>query len=703
MAIITKLRESKIVIFVVAGALILFVIGEIIQNVGKSMQVNDQTVGIIQDKSIDINEFENLVEQEVQRYKVMQNLPEVSEEIRKQFREQVWGDKYTEIVLGDEYKALGLSISEKEWNELFYGNGAHQIIKNYFPGQAGGVDEASIKQFLAGVQRKDLRAISYYEYIRKGVQNEVLNARLGSFLKKGIFTTNLEIDNDNQMMSGSYSGKVIKLDYSTVADNEIKVTPEDLSAYLSKHREEYKQEENRDFEYVLWETTPSSADSAEAFKNAMAETEVLRTTENDTAYFESQEEGYNNTYARRGELVASLGENIEDQLFASPARTTIGPIYKDGKYVTVKSIKFKQDTLRYVRVSHILVQTTGADSAAKYAEAVKILAEARAGDFAKVAAAKSEDPGSAQKGGDIGWFADNTTQLVKEFVDYARTHNFGEMGIVKSQFGYHIMKVTGIPTSTAIQIGTISYAIEPGEQTREAIKEKIAQFRAGIKDGDAESFNKQVEKFQITPRDQKNFRPDSREIPGVKGSREIVVWLFDEGRKKGEISQLYSLENVNLIVQVNGVHHEGYANVEDVKTAIEKEVKNEKKAAKIKDKIANAMKGATTIEALASKLQIQPLVYTDVTPNGMMPEIGADPMVNGVMQGMKLKELSKPFTGLNGVYVLLVENYKKPEAISNYDNMRLIPRNYNPMSNESMVIESLRKPAKIKDYRYKFF
>jgi peptidyl-prolyl cis-trans isomerase D len=109
---------------------------------------------------------------------------------------------------------------------------------------------------------------------------------------------------------------------------------------------------------------------------------------------------------------------------------------------------------RYVQpeqrhVLHILLQVADAkDDAAVKAKAEGILKRAQSGeDFAKLATEYSQDPGSAQKGGDLGW-ADRKA-YVAPFADAAFGMKEGEItGPVKTQFGYHILKLEAIqPTA----------------------------------------------------------------------------------------------------------------------------------------------------------------------------------------------------------------------------------------------------------------
>jgi parvulin-like peptidyl-prolyl isomerase len=89
-----------------------------------------------------------------------------------------------------------------------------------------------------------------------------------------------------------------------------------------------------------------------------------------------------------------------------------------------------------VRASHILI------TASKLSLAKQLLKQAQQGaNFAALAKKYSTDPGSAKKGGDLGYFT--KTQMVAPFANAAFAMKIGEVRLVKSQFGWHIIKVTG--------------------------------------------------------------------------------------------------------------------------------------------------------------------------------------------------------------------------------------------------------------------
>jgi peptidyl-prolyl cis-trans isomerase D len=117
------------------------------------------------------------------------------------------------------------------------------------------------------------------------------------------------------------------------------------------------------------------------------------------------------------------------------------------KYYEANAARFGQPEQR--QASHILLSykpnATDADKAKVRAKAQDVLAQVRKspGSFAALAKKYSEDPGSAAKGGDLGYFARG--MMVPQFEDAAFRLKPNEIsGLVESEFGLHIIKLTGI-------------------------------------------------------------------------------------------------------------------------------------------------------------------------------------------------------------------------------------------------------------------
>jgi peptidyl-prolyl cis-trans isomerase D len=159
------------------------------------------------------------------------------------------------------------------------------------------------------------------------------------------------------------------------------------------------------------------------------------------------------------------------------------PVVEQQITVTEEQIKrfYEQNLTRYKtdeqrRASHILVKAAkdapASEKAAAKAKAEKLLADLKKSpnDFAKLAKANSDDPGSAERGGDLDFFGKG--MMVKPFEDATLQLKEGEVsGIVESDFGYHIIKLTGIKPP----------ATRPLVEVRVNIEDEIRRVEAGKK------------------------------------------------------------------------------------------------------------------------------------------------------------------------------------------------------------------------------
>ena len=148
--------------------------------------------------------------------------------------------------------------------------------------------------------------------------------------------------------------------------------------------------------------------------------------------------------------------------------------------------RYKQGEER--RASHILLlagkDTPAAQVKAAQAKAEEILAQLKKtpADFAKLAKQYSQDPGSAEKGGDLGWFGRG--MMVKPFEESAYSLKENEVsGVVRSDFGFHIIKLTG----------TKAEKIKPLQEVRAEIVDELKRQGGARKYAElAESFSNTV-------------------------------------------------------------------------------------------------------------------------------------------------------------------------------------------------------------------
>ena len=172
------------------------------------------------------------------------------------------------------------------------------------------------------------------------------------------------------------------------------------------------------------------------------------------------------------------------------------------------------------RAAHILISVNAAASQAEQgtakAKAEQLLLQARQdpAKFSELAKKNSQDPGSAANGGDLGFFGHG--MMVKPFEDATFALKVGEIsGLVKSDFGYHIIKLIAVKPSRVL----------PFDEAREGIVNKLRQQKA------AERFADLAERFSNTVYEQSDTLKPAAELAG--GKVEKSGWLI-KGMASGE-------------------------------------------------------------------------------------------------------------------------------------------------------------------------
>jgi peptidyl-prolyl cis-trans isomerase SurA len=194
---------------------------------------------------------------------------------------------------------------------------------------------------------------------------------------------------------------------------------------------------------------PDSTGDANARKLANA---VLDSIKNGANFEEMAKKYSQDTYSRPlgGDIyyitAGMLPESFEDAAYATEPGHVYPHVVKTKYGFHIIKVTDKKERVPEIRASHIMIGFNNAqgkpDTAAALAKIDSILTKIKNGaDFAKMAEEYSQDPGSKEKGGDLGFFA--RRRMVKEFDETAFQLKVGEVsGVVKSRFGYHLIKVT---------------------------------------------------------------------------------------------------------------------------------------------------------------------------------------------------------------------------------------------------------------------
>lgn len=188
------------------------------------------------------------------------------------------------------------------------------------------------------------------------------------------------------------------------------------------------------------------------------------------------------------------------------------------------------------RASHVLISSdgdAGKEKAKAKAEEVLKDIQKNPSRFAELAKQHSQDPGSAQKGGDLGYFGRG--MMVKPFEDAVFQQKEGEIsGLVESDFGYHIIKVTGIKAAKLRPLADVRSDIE-GELRRQAATRKFAEAAESFNNmvyEQSDSLQPVVEKFNLKVQQSgwlpKNADPRMLAALGPLGNEKVAKALFSD-------------------------------------------------------------------------------------------------------------------------------------------------------------------------------
>jgi peptidyl-prolyl cis-trans isomerase D len=263
--------------------------------------------------------------------------------------------------------------------------------------------------------------------------------------------------------------------------------------------------------------------------------------------------------------------------------------------------RFKSGEMR--RASHILIRAAKdapeAAVAAAKAKAEELLAQLKKspGDFAKLAKQNSQDPGSAEKGGDLDWFARGG--MVKEFEQAAFALKEGQTSeVLRSDFGFHIIRLTAVRTERVKPLDEVKAEIV-AELKREIGTKKYAEAAESFGNTvyeQADSLKPAAEKWKLEIA-QSQWLPKGGKLPPPFDNAKLSAALFsDDGVKNKRNTEAVEVAPGTL-VSARVLEHKPAAlqPLETVKADIEKFLVREE-ALKLAlkdgdDKLARLLKG----------------------------------------------------------------------------------------------------------------
>ena len=682
MAIIGKIRErSGLLVTMVGLGLVLFIFTPLFDGTIPWFSNQNANIGLFDNNEIDSKtwgyyQIENIASR---------NFPNANED---EIKFRAWYQMISDTIYNIELRKLGIGVTSSELNEGILNS------QNPLPSQFK-------EQFVEnGVFNQERFGEEVFE-LRKRLQNEpdpnyILNiknnfeiplqfdrklAKYRSMLKYGLLGTvqegkkiNFE---DNTVANIDY----IFVDYNQIPDSVAQITDEDRKNYFNGHRYEKKWKQENDvavYDYVVIKFEPSQEDieyytsSMESlktsFKNADDDSVFVADNAESPMYIESQygprPSGIYSDQPYRGGRFSSF---IDLQIDEASEGDVIGPFVHQDKVNLVKIYETTEE--EQAKVRHILITSKEGDeddaANKKLADSILYAVKRDSSKFTELVQKYSDDPGSVPNGGVYSWFPKG--QMVPEFENFSFEKRIGSTGVVRTNYGFHIIQVLGRKIGTQKKIAIVDESIMASSSTQDFFYDSIAvnfymnADSAGLRAA-ADDYGYEVRSsgdVPLTYFKNNNFkylkRTSQNNLYGpVDLNRKLFIakWAFNS--EIGDIMEPDFISHNQIVIAQLTEKIEGENDqFKNIKGLMEPAVINKKKADYFKTN--NDISIGSNLDSIASSLgyalQTNSVKYSDVNignNQNMLPE----PKVMANIFNLTPNTISPIIEGKQGIYIV---------------------------------------------------
>jgi peptidyl-prolyl cis-trans isomerase D len=586
-------KLTKLILWIVIAAFV----GTIIFAWGMEFSAKGKKQGMIatvNGQDIPYTTFQYLYDQAVRETEKSKG--EVSDQTANQLREQVWNQMVNDILLQQETKKRGITVSDAELFEYLKRFPPKELMQNpAFQTKDGKFDYQKYLQALA-----DPRVP--WEQVEPYVRSNLTLAKLQQSVISLVRVTDQEVKqyymNDNEHVKVKY----LLVPVSRFLERNLSVSDPEIQAYYQMHKEEFKVDQSADLSYVTFEKKPSATDD----------------------------------------------EKTKDKLL------DIKKEIEDG------------------------------------------------GDFAELAKEYSEDKGSAEQGGDLGWFGKG--KMVEAFENAAFALKPGEMSEpVKTQFGWHLIKVFDAKEGEKgreIKASHILLKTEISQETLDQLKLEADEFADRAKKSDLDKAA-QEQNLSVS---QTGWFPKGGYIRSLGTNPEVDEFAFKN--KIGTISPAIETDKGFCIFQIKGRRPAGISPLEDAAGVIKQELLKTRADSLAYDeaqKIFAQIKAGKSLQKAAEDNNAVYAETEELSRNSLIPNLGSVPEFIGASFSLNQQNrLSPPIKTDQGTFIIELVS-KTPINDSLFTSAKDSLSSVVLQNKQSQIYQDwfaqLRKSAKIQDYR----
>ncbi len=726
MALIGKIREKSGLLVVLIGiALFAFILGDW-RKITQGSE-DEFGYGTVYGDKIDYAKFEeaNARFQEQDAMQAQQQQREYTQKDQDASTEKAWNYMVETTIFDREFEALGIDVSEAEFDAYLYGTDGFAVL----PELAQGFTDSLTGMFNAKMLEKridemeastDPNVQKQWADNKKYYTDRRKQEKYFELIGQGMYVTKLEAEEEYFAQKEVKSVSYVVRRYSELLDEDIKVSDDELKSYYEEHKNDKKYENktaSREVRYFDVVINPSKSDSAKFnrmmndFKKGFAastDDSIFIMKNSDVKFYSSQKiatavpEGN-----EKAQKLQSYPKYMDTVFKTATVGQIVGPYDSRGTVVISKVLGFTPSRLK---ARHILLSTNQSKDAKVIAQKQKtadsLVKLINKDNFAEYVTKFSDDPGSKQTGGEYDNFLE--ADMVAEFGAFCATKPIGTIGTVKTQFGIHIIEVLDRDEAKFPVLASVAKTFKASQETIDRKESEVYNllYKLEAKLSKVSDLKKKLELFDTIAQQAGYFvRPVSLQDEGPKlygfntpfAEEKILKLAFVEEAKAGNLTTAPIKDKDRYIIGiVSSIKTKGVPNFEDIEVTMKRDLIEEKKAKRftnqlLKDKNLNAMAKRANGEVMKAEVTFG---NPQITGAGYEPEV-----VGSLFSGLKDGQRTLPLKGKMGVYVIRIDKSTKAPTAANYNVERDQLFAGLKGSLQGQALNALKKKAEVIDNR----
>ncbi len=665
-------------------------------------------VGRVNGKKISIERMEDAIK-------------EMKSTLAEESRANAWNQVVIDMLIDEQLEALGILVSDSEMGELFVGKNISPIVGSELADQAtGAIDRNAIRNALTEIDAMEMNEknkpyIDYWNSLKKRVHRQRLTSKYTTLLRQAVYTPSWLAGAEYAQQNQTFDLAYVRIPYSAVPNDQVKVTDEELNAYIKENAYKYEREAVANIEFAIFNIVPSANDSATYWKKMNDLATEFQTVASDSNFIIREDGVIPFQYFSADDLDEPAA--LKDSIFAAAKGAMFGPYLHNNALKLIKIMDAKElaDSVSYRRILFpVNMQDQAAFNAAvALTDSLKGLLREGKASFDSLVNTYSADAASKAMGGSVGFVGRNLqpdgTGLNDFYFFEAKSDSFYTLRAMEG--GIQIVQVTGYKLNgkKGVRLGVLIEPIIPSDKT---VKEVSAQAYNFIqKNRSLDQFKEAVRAGSLPAGVANGLEPFAFEIGALGKSSQvanIVRWAHTEAQEKEVAKSAYAIDDEELnytrqfvVPVLVSRSPKGLASIsnDEVRAEVDREVRNKKKAAIIRQ----AIQGNNALEAIAAQYTLQ--VETARAISYAVPFMNgtSEPKVAAVADILAAGTVSAPISSRDAVFVINVLSKTPAPAAT---DLKLANRQMSQRSAQAilnLLVEAFKKAATIEDNRAKVY